>query len=134
MHRATKIVVILAAVYVLLVMTFESLLGIYQPTYDGTMVITTSDASGERADRVLAKMEVDGAIYAAANHWPRVWYHQALENPEVSLTLEDGPADYLAVQLSDAEAAKVDATYPLPIFFRVLTGFPPRYILRLDPN
>ena len=134
MHRATKIVVILAAVYVLLVMTFESLLGIYQPTYDGTMVITTTDATGERADRVLAKMEVDGAIYAAANHWPRAWYHQALDNPEVSLTLEDGPADYLAVQLSDAEAAKVDAAYSLPLFFRVLTGFPPRYILRLDPN
>ena len=132
--KAVKILAILAVIYVAIVVIFESLLGYAQPQNEGTLVLTVTNDAGEAHARVLSRIEHNDQLYVAVNHWPRAWYQQALDNPEVSLTLEDGPADYLAVQLSDAEAAKVDAAYSLPLFFRVLTGFPPRYILRLDPN
>lgn len=132
--RIVKILGILFLVYVGIVALFESLLGYYQPSSDGTMVITTSNPDGVKADRVLAKLESDGTLYAAANHWPRAWFHQAQENPEVSITIGDITTEHTAVLISGPEFEKVDNEYALPTFFRILTGFPPRYILRLDPR
>ena len=43
--RLTKILVIVALVYVGIVATFESLLGYFQPADSNTMVITTYDLS-----------------------------------------------------------------------------------------
>ena len=132
--RIIKILGILFLVYVAIVAIFESLLGYYQPSSDGTMVISTTRADGERADRVLAKLESDGKLYAAANHWPRAWFHQAQENPQVSITIGDATTDHTAVLISGPEFEKVNNEHALPTFFRILTGFPPRYILRLDPR
>ena len=36
--------------------------------------------------------------------------------------------------VSGAEHARVDAEHRLPLVFRILTGFPPRYFVRLDPK
>ena len=69
----------------------------------------------------------------AANHWPRAWFRQALENPEVQVTLDERTADYRAVLVSDTEHDRVDSDNPLGLGFRILTGFPPRYFVRLDP-
>ena len=132
--RIVKILGILFLVYVAVVAIFESLLGYYQPSPDGTMIITTTNNNGVRADRVLAKLETDGKLYAAANHWPRAWFHQAQENPAVSITIGEETTEHTAVLISDSEFEQVDGEYALPTFFRILTGFPPRYILRLDPR
>jgi hypothetical protein len=70
----------------------------------------------------------------AANHWPRAWYERALENPEVQATLGGEKRDYRAVPVTGVEHDRVDDDNSLGVVFRILTGFPPRYFVRLDPR
>jgi hypothetical protein len=131
--KVIRVVVILLFVYVGIVVAFESLLGYFQPQAETTMIISTTDDEGNAHPRVVARLETDGRLYVAANHWPRVWYYQALENPDVKVTIDGNQGDYLAVQISDEEQDRVNNDHRLGTMFRVLTGFPPRNILRLDP-
>ena len=134
MKRTFKIVLILFLVYVGVVATFESLLGYFQPQGDGMIVITTTNSEGVRKDRVVSRIDSAGQLYVAANHWPRAWYRQTLALPNVSVTVNDQTSDYLAVPVIGAEHYQVNADHPLPLSFRILTGFPPRYFIRLDPR
>jgi hypothetical protein len=83
--KALRIVAIVALIYVGIVVAFESLIGYFQPAGGSTLVITTFDGDGTAHDRVLSRLESDGQLYVAANHWPRAWYNRALENPEVQV-------------------------------------------------
>ena len=132
--KAAKIIAILFLVYIGIVVAFESLLGYFQPAGQGTLVITTTDEDGNTSDRVLARLESSGQIYVAANHWPRAWYNQALENPQVQATMNGEKAAYLAVPVTDEEHDRVNGENRHGIVFRILTGFPPRYFVRLDPR
>lgn len=132
--KVLKIVAIVALVYVGIVAVFESLLGWVQPSGGSTLVITTFDPDGTGHDRVVSRLESDGHLYVAANHWPRAWYERALAKPELKATLDGETKDYRAVPVSGAEHGRVDADNSLPVFFRILTGFPPRYFVRLDPR
>lgn len=132
--KVVKIIGILALVYVGIVVVFESLLGYYQPAGQETLVITTTDGKGNTHDRVLSRLESNGQLYVAANHWPRGWYNRALENPRVQVTLDGEKVDYLAVAVNDEEHGRVDREHSLGIVIRILTGFPPRYFVRLDPR
>jgi hypothetical protein len=98
------------------------------------LVLTTTAEDGTSNDRVLGRAEVDGRIYVAANHWPRAWYHRALENPKVQVRLDGEREDYLAVPVTGEELDRVIVAYPMPTVVRFLTGFPPRAFLRLDPR
>jgi len=131
--RALKFLGILVLAYIGIVVAFESLIGYLQPQRDTTLVITTFE-NGEPHDRVVSRLESGGSLYVAANHWPRAWYHRALENPEVEVTDEDATTAYRAVPVTGEEHARVAADRPLPLPFRILTGFPPRHFLRLDPR
>jgi len=97
-------------------------------------VITTTDEDGTANDRVLARLESDGQLYVAANHWPRAWYRQALENPNVQVAVDDERGAYLAVPVTDEEHGRVNRDNGTGFVFRVMTGFPPRYFVRLDPR
>jgi hypothetical protein len=132
--KALKIVAIALLVYVGIVVAFESLIGYFQPTAGSTLVITTFDQDGTRHERVVSRLESDGQLYVAANHWPRAWYNRALENPEVQLKLDGEKNDYRAVPVTGAEHDRVDGENSLGVGFRILTGFPPRYFVRLDPR
>ncbi len=132
--KVVKIVVIVGLVYVGIVVVFESLLGYFQPAGQSTLVITTSDGEGNTNDRVLSRLESNGQLYVAVNHWPRAWYGQVLDNPQVQVTSNGEKADYLAVAVDDEEHRRVDREHSLGIVIRILTGFPPRYIVRLDPR
>lgn len=132
--KALKILLILVLVYVGIVVVFESLLGILQPANEGTLIITTTDEDGNANDRVLSRLESEGQLYVAANHWPRAWYRQALQNPDVQVTLDAEKQDYRAVPATPAEHDRLMAENPHGIAFRILTGFPPRYFVRLDPR
>ncbi len=132
--KALKIVAIVVLVYVGIVVAFESLIGYFQPTTGATLVITTFDGDGTPHDRVVSRLESDGQLYVAANHWPRAWYNRALENAEVRVTLDGEKGDYRAVPLTGVEHGRVDSENRLGVVFRILTGFPPRYFLRLDPS
>jgi len=132
--KALKILVAVVLAYVGTVVAFESMIGYLQPRAGSTLVITTLDADGSPHDRVVSRLESDGQLYVAANHWPRAWYRRALANPEVQAALDGGKGDYRAVPVTGAEHDRVDSENSLPVFFRILTGFPPRYFVRLDPR
>jgi F420H(2)-dependent quinone reductase len=132
--RAMKIAVIAVLVYMGIVTLFESSIGYLQPMAGSTLVITTTDKAGVTHDRVVSKLESDGKLYVAANHWPRAWYRRALENPDVQITIDGTKGNYRAVPISGDEHARVESANRLPFFFRVLTGFPPRLFMRLDPR
>ena len=132
--KTLKIAAIVALVYVGIVVAFESTIGYLQPTAGSTLVITTFDGDGTPHDRVVSRLESDGQLYVAANHWPRAWYNRALENPEVQVALDGQNGDYRAVPATSAEHDRVDGENGLGVIFRALTGFPPRYFVRLDPR
>jgi hypothetical protein len=134
MRKPVKWIAILLGVYVGIVVLFEGLLGYFQPEGANTVVITTTAPDGTSHARVLSLLESDGRLYVAANHWPRAWYRRALANPEVQLTFNDDDGDFRAVPVSTDEHARLSAEHPASPFFRFLTGFPPRYFLRLDPS
>jgi hypothetical protein len=132
--KVLKIVALAAVVYVGIVVAFESLIGYFQPTAGSTLVITTFDADGTPHERVVSRLESDGHLYVAANHWPRAWYRRALANPEVQVTLDGTKGDYRAVPVTGAEHDRVERENGVGLVFRILTGFPQRLFLRLDPR
>lgn len=132
--KIVKIVAIVALVYVGIVITFESLLGYFQPQNATTIVITTLDSAGNAEDRVVSPIEDGEGLYVSANHWPRSWYDRAREDPEVRVTRDGKTAGYTAVPVTGEEAERLQVEHAHPVFFRILTGFPPRYFLRLDPQ
>ena len=135
-----KILGILLLVYAGIVTIFESLLGYFQPAGQGTLVITTIDNDGNLNDRVLSRLDSNGSIYVAANHWPRGWYDRALANPNVQVAFSRGEGDdegeprpYHAVLAIGEEHDQLAEEFAHGLVFRILTGFPPRYFVRLDP-
>ena len=121
----------LIGIYIGLVVLFESWLGYSQPTNTNSLVITTLD-SGEPEDRVLSAVNNDGKLYVSANHWPRAWYRQALSNPNVEALYKGEKNSYLAVSVVGEEHDRLMKEHAHPLTFRILTGFPPRYFIRLD--
>jgi hypothetical protein len=132
--RLVKIISIVLLAYVGIVVAFESLIGTLQPASGSILVITTFDGDGIPHDRVVSRLESGGRLYVAANHWPRAWYERALQNPDVRITLDGESGSYRAVPVTGAEHDRVDADNGLGVAFRILTGFPPRYFIRLDPH
>ena len=132
--KAVKIIAILVLVYVGIVVTFESLLGYFQPQGETTLVLTTMDEDGTAGDRVLASIQIEDQLYVAVNHWPRAWYYRALDNPNVEVTLDGEKGAYTAVSVSGEEGDRVNEARSLGLVFKILTGFPPRYFVRLDPR
>ena len=134
--RILRGIAIALLIYVGIVTLFESMIGTLQPQTPGsTLVLTTRGDDGSAHDRVVSKLESGGRLYVAANHWPRAWYHRLLENPQVRVTLDGVAADYQAVPVDSAseEHAQVAAANAVPGWFRIVTGFAPRYFIRLDP-
>ena len=132
--KALKIIATVVLVYVGIVAAFEASIGYFQPAPGSTLVITTFDGDGTPHDRVVSRLESDGKLYVAANHWPRAWYRRALAHPEVRITMDGEKGDYRAVPVTGTEHDRVYAEHRLGVVFRILTGFPPRYFLRLDPR
>jgi hypothetical protein len=108
----------------------------FQPENIGvaTIVITTTGADGESYDRVLSPIDDDGQLVVAANHWPRAWYHRALENPDVRVTREGEITDYRAVPVSEEERERLLDESGFPLVAYLFTGFAPRQFLRLEPR
>ena len=121
----------LVVIYIGLVILFESWLGYSQPSNANSLVITTFDDQ-EAKDRVLSAVNNNEKLYVSANHWPRAWYRQALSNPNVEVTYKGEKNSYLAIPIEGKEHDRLMKEHAHPLTFRILTGFPPRYFLRLD--
>ncbi len=132
--KVLKILAILIGVYVVIVVAFESTIGVLQPDFGNQLVITTRDEDGNASDRVLTRRESDGRIYVSAHHWPRAWYRRAVENPEVEVSVDGEKKAYRAVEVTGDEYDRVAGEHPLPLLQRIMMGFPSRRILRLDPR
>ena len=132
--KAAKIIAIALVIYVGIVIAFESLLGYFQPANQSTLVITTTDEDGASHDRVVARLRSNGQLYVAANHWPRAWFKQTSTNPAVEIEMDGIRSSYTAVPVAGEEHDRVDDDNSLGFVFRVLTGFPPRYFVRLEPR
>ena len=132
--KGMKIAAIVLFAYVAIVAVFESFLGFFQPRNASTIVITTTGADGVAQDRVVSPIENGGHLYVAANHWPRSWYRRALNDPQVQVLADGQKKNYLAVPVTGAEHDRLAIEHAHSIWFRILTGFPPRYFLRLDPR
>jgi len=132
--KFVKIIAVLLLVYVGVVTAFESLLGYFQPQAGNTIMITTIDDAGTAKDRVVSRLDSNGQLYVAANHWPRAWYRQVLRNPQVEVTLEAKRAPYTAVPATPEEYARLQAEHPQSLTFKALTGFAPRRFVRLEPR
>ena len=130
--RAVKIAGIVLVSYVLIVVAFESLIGFFQPEAPDTLVLTTVGEDGGAVDRVLQGLHSDGQLYVAVNHWPRAWHRRVLANPRVQVTRDGETRNYMAVPVTGDEYARVDGEHPRPLAFLLLTGFPPRHLVRLD--
>ena len=127
---------VLFLAYVGSIVWFEAQLGMNQPQGSTSLVIAAFNDDNERHERVLRLEQIDGNNYIAANHWPRSWYRQARNNPNVEVKLPgtDNFEPYLAVPLEGAEEERIREIYDFGFGFRFRTGFPPRYFLRLDPR
>ena len=137
MNRYVKILLILAAVYVGLVVVFESLLGYYQPKGEENLVITLTEDDGSKTERVLSLFQSEGELYLAANHWPRAWFRQVLKNPNVHIEFGGERADqsgnFVAVPIDGADHDRVLNDNRIQFFGRFIMGFPPREFVRIDP-
>ena len=120
--------------YVGSIVWFETRLGMNQPQGSTSLVLATFNSDGERHERVLRLEQIDGKSYISVNHWPRRWYGNALDNPNVEVKMpgEDAFAPYTAVPLEGEELDYVSGIYTFDFNFRFRTGFPPRRFLRLD--
>lgn len=138
MNLALKIIVAVLALYVLVVVAFESLLGYFQPRGENNLVITFSADDGQPRTRVLSLFESDGELYLAANHWPRRWFRTVKRHPDVHIEFGGARAaesgDYRLVPVQGAEHEQVLADNRLPFTARLLMGFPPREFLHLVPR
>ncbi|MYI74166.1 MAG: nitroreductase family deazaflavin-dependent oxidoreductase [Acidobacteria bacterium] len=131
---------IVAAGYLGIVVAVESLVG-YMGRRHARRGVQAGEtwlqitATVEGADRsvVVAGVESAGRTYVAANHWPRAWYRRVVENPDVRVTVQGRQAAFRAVPVSGDERSRIEREYRLPLIVRILTGFPPRAFLRLDP-
>ena len=133
--KFAKVIIGIALGYGLLVLSFEVLLGVFQPQAGSVLTITTTGSDGVPNERVLAWLDDSGMIYVSANHWPRAWYQEAIDHPEVLVEIEGVENRYQAVPVDDPdEWARLDAKFAHPLAFKFITGFPPRLFLRLDPQ
>lgn len=130
--RTSKKIIVLLVGYMGLVVVFESFLGLIQPRSGDTMVITSFKIDGKAINRVVSRLEEGNDVFVAVNHWPRAWARRISENPNVQITYNETTLSYNAVILEGGEHDKAVLDFPVPLAFRILTGFPPRYFFRFE--
>jgi hypothetical protein len=133
-RKLLRNLLLLLVCYGAIVVLFESGLGLFQPQAENTVVISTFDSDGTEHQRVVSLLQSDGMLYVAVNHWPRAWYRRILDNPRMRMRREGVSNDYRGSVVVDPEYLRVQRDNPVPLAFRFLTGFPPRYFVRLDPQ
>ena len=128
---ALQRIALLVLIYIGIIATFESLLGYFQPSVRSTLVITTADEDGTKHERFLARLESDGQLFVAVNHWPRAGYGRALENASVQVVVNGITGTLREVTSIEEKDDRVNRKHSRDIVFRMLTGFPSRYFRRL---
>ena len=138
--RIVRIAAIVLAVYIVLGVSLDVFIGVFQPQQANTAVLRTYDADGSPHDTVLALHDDSGQLWVESGHWFRGWYHRLLRNPDVELTRGGQTKPYRAVPVDTPEAlARMErlmgrdagAGYTL---MRAMLLFAPIKPVRLDPR
>ncbi len=120
--------------YLVLVVGLQIFVGVVQFEARHGLTITTIDDAGDPRERELGRYELDGRVYVSAHDWPRTWYREARARPRVTATIERMRGELRAVPVVDVDRIEgLETAFPLPLWFRFVTGFAPRAFLRLDP-
>ena len=152
--RVIKWLIGLAGLYAVFVLVFEGVyLGLMQPSFEKTecqgLTQAQMSARGDcgipmiqlsiespdqtRKTTMLARVEMDDAVYVSAHHWTRGWYHAALAAGEVGGEVDGQLRRYAVEPVIGDEFQRAADRMPLRLPVRFLMGFPPeRQILRLD--
>ena len=86
-----------------------------------------------RHERDLWLLELIYDLFLAVNHWPLAWYRRVRQNPSVQVDLNGTKRKYLALPATEEERQSLNDQFGLSFGFRLVTGFPPRYFIRLEP-
>ncbi len=132
--KIVKVLSVLIAVYIGAIAAMGGFVAYFQPQMPGVLMLTTTDEEGKAYNRLLGRFEVDGVRYLAVNSWPRRWYELALANPNVEITVDGQRTQFTAVRIDSIERQHMLEKYPTPLWMKILSGFPPRQFLRLDPR
>lgn len=103
--RVIRVLAIVLGVYLLLGLTADVLIGLFQPQNDGTVMIRTFDDNGAH-ETVLSLRDDDGQLWVESGHWFRGWYHRAVANPEVELIRNGSAERYVAVPVNNPETVE----------------------------
>ena len=137
-----KILSIVAGVCVAIVLLFEAVLGIFQPTPKGAVKVRTFDADGTAHETVVQLWEGnDGVLWLESGHHFRGWYRRVVAYPEIEILDGVEIRPFTAVPLDTAEArAEVTAIKQavngkwLDRLFWAQKGFASMKPVRLDPR
>ena len=105
--KIAKILGWILAIYVLIGLTFDGLIGYFQPENQSTVVLRTYNSEGDLENTVLG-LRVDGdQLWVESGHWFRGWYNRILDNPNVILKTSTGEHAYKAVPVEDPQAVEL---------------------------
>lgn len=104
--RVARVLAIVLAVYLLLGLTADALIGYFQPQGGNTAVLRTFDASGNSKETVLGLLDDGGQLWVESGHWFRGWYRRVLANGDVELVRGGQATQYRAVPVDTPEAVE----------------------------
>jgi len=102
--RILRIAAILLGIYVVLGVSLDVAIGLFQPQQPNTAVLRTFDADARPHDTVLALHDDGGQLWVESGHWFRGWYHRLQANPDVELTRGGETKPYRAIPVDTPEA------------------------------
>src|ERR1700752_5260034 len=102
--KLVKILGVGLGAYIALGLSFDALIGFFQPQRGGTVVLRTFDSGGQSKDTVLGLRDDNGQLWVESGHWFRGWYKRVQANPEVELVRDGMTGRYHAVTDDSPEA------------------------------
>lgn len=105
MRRALRVVGVAAVIFLVLALSGEVVLGLFQPEFERgeEAVLRTFDPDGTAHDTRLLVIRDGDTLWLQSAHYWRGWFERLLVDPNVEL-LQDGVATpYLAVPLDTPE-------------------------------
>lgn len=128
------ITISVAAGYIAVVLIAELLIWKLQPEMQSVVTLFVRDSDGTRLGRNLYGHEFEGNLYVSSNHWLRKWYRLVLNNPDIEIARDGIVRSVKAVAVGGQERERVLRGYNMGFVLRLVCGFAPSRILRLEPS
>lgn len=107
MKKLAFIALTLTAIYLVIGLAFDSLVGYYQPQNISTLIIQTQDSQKGWVDTVVTARDYNDELWVESGHWFRGWYHRLLEKPEVYIIRQGERRAYIAEPDSTPKAVEM---------------------------